>query len=84
MGIVLIFFLPYRNTDGSHVISTLPRLSGENILPKYIIYVTIKMNYLISYFMRKLKSCSKMLKTLISNFVYIFININVFIKIWKM
>lgn len=36
---VLIFSLPYRNTERSdNVISTLPRLTGETILYKYIIH----------------------------------------------
>lgn len=55
MAMVLIFFVPYRNTDVSDI-SILPRLSRENN-HKYVIYITIKMKYQIiySYFMRKLK-----------------------------
>lgn len=68
MAMVLIFFVPYRNTDGSDI-STLPRLSGENI-HKYVIYLTIKMKYQIiyNYSMRKLKNYSIFKNTLISNF----------------
>lgn len=46
-----MFSLPCRNTDGSSVISTVPRLTKEDILYKYTIE---QVNELPNYFMGKL------------------------------